>query len=110
MKVDELHSKVVGAKDIDALFSKNKALCVQLTVAEDPRARAVYDVTKSGMIQMMCAQSQKKAESQLRSCQNMVHVKDKELTEALAELSKAKDLLANLGVPGYVDPKDPAGT
>ncbi|KAL2529404.1 hypothetical protein Fot_22005 [Forsythia ovata] len=52
----------------------------------------------------------KKAESQLRACQNMVHAKDKELTEALAELSKANDLLTILGVPGYADLKDPAGT
>ncbi|KAL2489031.1 hypothetical protein Fot_42323 [Forsythia ovata] len=37
----------------------------------------------------------------------MVYSKDKELTEALTELSKAKDLLASLGVPGYVDPNDP---
>ncbi|KAL2550128.1 hypothetical protein Fot_11658 [Forsythia ovata] len=40
----------------------------------------------------------------------MVHAKDKELTEALVELSKAKDLLANLGVPNYADPKGPIGT
>ncbi|KAL2489455.1 hypothetical protein Fot_42747 [Forsythia ovata] len=67
MKVDELRSKVVGAKDIDALHSENKALCVQFVPAEDARAQAVYDVTKSGTIQRMCTQAQKKTESQLRS-------------------------------------------
>ncbi|KAL2494365.1 Uncharacterized protein Fot_38122 [Forsythia ovata] len=107
MKVGELCSEVMGTEDIDALRSENNAICEQFVVVEDARAPAVYDVTKSGMIQMMCAQVQKKAESQLWS---MVHAKDKELTEALAKLSKAKDLLANLGVSGYADPKDPTGT
>ncbi|KAL2508392.1 hypothetical protein Fot_32039 [Forsythia ovata] len=110
MKIDELRSKVVGADDIDALRLENKALRAQLDVTKDVRARAIYDITKYRTIQMMCVQAQKKAESQLRVCQNMVHSKDKELTEALAELSKEKDLLANLGVPDYADPKDPAGT
>ncbi|KAL2493614.1 hypothetical protein Fot_37371 [Forsythia ovata] len=54
--------------------------------------------------------AQKKAESQLRSCQDMVHAKDKELTEALNELSRAHDLLIKLRVPGYVNPKSPTGT
>ncbi|KAL2549817.1 hypothetical protein Fot_11347 [Forsythia ovata] len=56
------------------------------------------------------ASAQKKSELQLRSCQDMVHTKDKELTEALNELSRALDLLAKLGVPGYADPKSPTGT
>ncbi|KAL2553462.1 hypothetical protein Fot_07081 [Forsythia ovata] len=55
---------------------------------------------------MVCVQAQRKVESQLRASQNMIYAKDKELTEALAKLSRAKDLLANLGVSGYVDPKD----
>ncbi|KAL2508676.1 hypothetical protein Fot_32323 [Forsythia ovata] len=110
MKVDELRSKVVGVEDIDALRSENKAIRAYLAITEDARARAVYDVTKSGMVQRMCAQAHKNAKSQLRACQNMVHGKDKEMTGALVELSKAKDLLANLGVPSYADPKDPART
>ncbi|KAL2508422.1 hypothetical protein Fot_32069 [Forsythia ovata] len=97
MKIDELHFKVVGAEDIDALRLENNALRAQLAITKDVRARAIYDITKYGTIQRMCVQAQKKAESQLRVCQNMVHAKDKELTEALAELSKANDLLANLG-------------
>ncbi|KAL2548936.1 hypothetical protein Fot_10466 [Forsythia ovata] len=110
MKIDKLHSKVVGTEDIDALRLENKTLFVQLVVTKDESALAIYDITKSGTLQRMCVQAQKKAESQLRVCQNMVHAKDKELTVALAELSKAKDLLANLGVPDYADPKDPTGT
>ncbi|KAL2515264.1 Uncharacterized protein Fot_29235 [Forsythia ovata] len=33
----------------------------------------------------------------------MIHAKDKELTEVLNELTKAKGLLAKLGVPGYTE-------
>ncbi|KAL2493909.1 Uncharacterized protein Fot_37666 [Forsythia ovata] len=40
MEVDELRSKVVGTKDIDALRLENKALYVQLAVAKDARARS----------------------------------------------------------------------
>ncbi|KAL2529857.1 hypothetical protein Fot_22458 [Forsythia ovata] len=89
---------------------ENQILRSELAISKNARARAIYDVAKSRTIQMACAQAQRKAESQLRACQNMVHAKDKELIEALAELSKSKGLLASLGVPGYVDPKDPAGT
>ncbi|KAL2489382.1 hypothetical protein Fot_42674 [Forsythia ovata] len=66
MKIAEMNitqSHVVGAKDIDALHSGNKALCAQFVVAEDARAQSVYDVTKSGTIQRMCAQAQKETES-----------------------------------------------
>ncbi|KAL2514314.1 hypothetical protein Fot_28285 [Forsythia ovata] len=82
----------------------------QLAFSEDARARAIYDITKAKTIHKACAQAQKKAESQLRSCQNMVHIKDKELTEVLTELSRAQDLLAKLGVSSYADPKGPIGT
>ncbi|KAL2493544.1 Cytidylyltransferase-like domain-containing protein [Forsythia ovata] len=33
----------------------------------------------------------------------MIHAKDRELTEVLNELAKAKGLLAKLGVPGYTE-------
>ncbi|KAL2489130.1 SPRY domain-containing protein [Forsythia ovata] len=102
MKVDELRSTVRGDEDVNALRSENKYLGERLAISEDVRARAIYDVTKAKRIHV---QAQKKAESQLRSFQNMIHAKDKELTEALSELSRAQDLLANLGVPGYADPK-----
>ncbi|KAL2500988.1 hypothetical protein Fot_34836 [Forsythia ovata] len=96
MKVDELRSTVEGAEDIDAWSLENTALHAQLNFFEDAKVWAVYDITKAGTIQM-------KVESQLRVCQNIIHAKDKELTKALAELSRAKDLLANLEVPGYAD-------
>ncbi|KAL2558881.1 hypothetical protein Fot_03620 [Forsythia ovata] len=102
MKVDEQRSTVVGTENIDAMRLENQTLRSELAVFEDAIARATYDKA--------CAQAQRKAESQLRVCQNMGHAKDKELTEALAELSKANDMLASLGIPGYADPKDPVGT
>ncbi|KAL2529227.1 hypothetical protein Fot_21828 [Forsythia ovata] len=108
MKVDELRSTVVGAEDIVALCLENQTLRSELAVSEDARARAIYNITKSGTIEKTCVQAQRKTELQLRACQNMVYAKDKELTEALEELSKGNDLLANLGVPG--DPKDLART
>ncbi|KAL2559344.1 hypothetical protein Fot_04083 [Forsythia ovata] len=89
MKVDELRSTVREDEDVDVLRLENKDLQEQLAFTEDARARAIYDITKAKTIQKACVQAQKKAESQLRSCQNMIHAKDKELTEALTELSKA---------------------
>ncbi|KAL2489759.1 Uncharacterized protein Fot_43051 [Forsythia ovata] len=105
MKVDELRSMVGGDEDVDALRLENKDLREQLAFFEDARARAIYDITKAKTIQRACVQAQKTAELQLRSCQNMIHAKDKELIEVLTELSKAKGLLANLGVPGYAIPR-----
>ncbi|KAL2493595.1 hypothetical protein Fot_37352 [Forsythia ovata] len=55
-------------------------------------------------IQKACVVARKKAESQLKSCQSMIQAKDKELTEVLNELAKAKGLLAKLGAPGYAGP------
>ncbi|KAL2514505.1 hypothetical protein Fot_28476 [Forsythia ovata] len=89
MKVDELRSTVEGDKDVNMLCLENKDLRKQLAFLEDVRARAIYDITKAKMIQRACVQAQTKAELQLRSCQNMIHAKDKELTEALTELSNA---------------------
>ncbi|KAL2538811.1 hypothetical protein Fot_20202 [Forsythia ovata] len=94
---DENLSTIVDAEDIKALRSENKFLRARLAIVEDTRAQAVFKVTKSEMIQRMCAQAQKKAELKLKVCEDMVHAKHKQLIEALAELSKAKDLLANLG-------------
>ncbi|KAL2552390.1 hypothetical protein Fot_06009 [Forsythia ovata] len=110
MKVDELRSTVGRDKDVDALCSENKDLWEQFAFSEDARACDIYDITKAKTIQTACVQVQKKVELQLRSCQNMIHAKDKELTEALIELSKARDLLVKLGVPCYADPKGPTGT
>ncbi|KAL2489147.1 hypothetical protein Fot_42439 [Forsythia ovata] len=110
MNVDELRSIVGGGEDIDALRLENKDLQEQLAFSEDARARAIYDITKAGKIQRACVQAQRTAESQLMACQNMIYAKDNELTKALAELSKAKCLLADLGVPGYADHKGQIGT
>ncbi|KAL2545357.1 hypothetical protein Fot_14590 [Forsythia ovata] len=106
MKVDKLRSTVGGGEDIDALRLENNDIPEQLAFSEDARARAIYDITKAGTIQRACVQAQMMAESQLRACQNMIRAKYKELTEALTELLKAKDLLANLGVPGYANLKE----
>ncbi|KAL2494127.1 hypothetical protein Fot_37884 [Forsythia ovata] len=76
----------------------------ELAFSEDARTRATYDVTKAQTIQKVCVDARKKAESQLKSCQNMIQAKDKKLTKALSELAKAKGLLAKLGVPGYAEP------
>ncbi|KAL2552653.1 hypothetical protein Fot_06272 [Forsythia ovata] len=82
MKVDELRSIVVGTEDIEALRLENQTLRSELEISEDARVRAIYDITKSGTIQRVCVQAQRKVESQLRASQNMVHAKYKELTEA----------------------------
>ncbi|KAL2494310.1 hypothetical protein Fot_38067 [Forsythia ovata] len=104
MKVDELHSAIGEDEDAEAMCAENKHLRARLTFSEDARARATYDVTKAQTIQKACVDARNKAESQLKSCQSMIHAKDKELTEALSELTKAKGLLAKLGAPGYAEP------
>ncbi|KAL2521140.1 hypothetical protein Fot_25063 [Forsythia ovata] len=84
--------------------AENKDLLARLAFSEDARARATYDVMRAWTIQKACFDAQKTAESQLKSCQNMIYAKDKELTEALNELAKAHGLLAKLGAPGYAEP------
>ncbi|KAL2538964.1 hypothetical protein Fot_20355 [Forsythia ovata] len=74
-KIDELCSTAGRDEDVEALRVENKDLQEQLVFSEDARARAIYDVAKAEKIQGACVQAQKKAESQLRSCQNMVHAK-----------------------------------
>ncbi|KAL2501453.1 Uncharacterized protein Fot_35301 [Forsythia ovata] len=96
MKVADLRSTVRRGEDIDVLCSENKDLRAQLDFSEDASTLSIYDITEAGMIQWACVQAQRMAESQLRACQNIIHAKDKELTEALTEFLRAKDLLANL--------------
>ncbi|KAL2552848.1 hypothetical protein Fot_06516 [Forsythia ovata] len=79
MKVDELRSTIVGADDINAFRLENQTFRSELKVSKDAKAQAIYNITKYGTIQRMCVQAQKKAESQLRACQNMVHAKDKKI-------------------------------
>ncbi|KAL2493946.1 hypothetical protein Fot_37703 [Forsythia ovata] len=104
MKVDELCSVIGEDEDVEAMRVENKDLRARLAFSEDTRARATYDVTKARTIQKACVDAQKKAESQLKSCQSMIHAKDKKLTEVLSELAKAQGLLAKLGALGYAEP------
>ncbi|KAL2527986.1 hypothetical protein Fot_20587 [Forsythia ovata] len=104
MKVDEIHSVIGEDEDVEAMRVENKHLRARLAFSEDARTRATYDVTKVQTIQEACVDARKKAESQLKSCQNMIQAKDKELTEALSELAKAKGLLVKLGAPDYAEP------
>ncbi|KAL2496545.1 hypothetical protein Fot_40302 [Forsythia ovata] len=103
MKVDEIHSALGEDDDAEAMRAEIKRLRARLVFSEDTRTRATYDVTKAQTIQKACIVAQKKAESQLKSCQSMIQAKDRELTEFLNELAKAKGLLAKLGVPGYTE-------
>ncbi|KAL2553184.1 hypothetical protein Fot_06803 [Forsythia ovata] len=103
MKIDEIHSVIGEDEDAEAMRTKIKRLRARVAFSEDARTRTTYDVTKAQTIQKACVVAQKKAESQLKSCQSMIQSKDKELTEVLNELMKAKGLLAKLGVPGYAE-------
>ncbi|KAL2495743.1 hypothetical protein Fot_39500 [Forsythia ovata] len=104
MKVDKLRSVIGDDEDVEAMRAENKDLRARLVFSEDARALATYDVTNARTIQKVCVDAQKKAKSQLKSCQSMIHAKDKKLTEVLSELAKAQGLLAKLGAPGYVEP------
>ncbi|KAL2456381.1 hypothetical protein Fot_56901 [Forsythia ovata] len=104
MKVDKLRSVIGEDGDVEAIRAENKDLWARLVFSEDVRTHVTYDVTKARTIQKACVDAQKKAESQLKSCQSMIHAKDKELTDALSELVKAQGLLAKLGAPGYAEP------
>ncbi|KAL2554111.1 hypothetical protein Fot_07730 [Forsythia ovata] len=110
IKFVELCFTTGGDEDVEALRAENKDLQEQLVFSEDARARATYDVINAMTIQKTCVNTQKTVESQLKSCQNMIYAKDKELTEALNELSKAQGLLAKLGVTGYAEPQGPTET
>ncbi|KAL2515775.1 hypothetical protein Fot_29746 [Forsythia ovata] len=96
MKFDELRSTTGRDEDVEALRTENKDLREQLAFSKEARARATYDVVKARTIQMACVDAQKTAESQLKSCQDMIYAKDKELNKVLTELSKAQGLLAKL--------------
>ncbi|KAL2549766.1 hypothetical protein Fot_11296 [Forsythia ovata] len=103
MKIDELYSTVSGTKDIDELRSKNKILRSRLAVFKDASAKVNYTISMAETLQKLSVKAQKQAELKLKVYEDMAHVKHKELTEALSELSKAKELLAKLGVSGYVN-------
>ncbi|KAL2530036.1 hypothetical protein Fot_22637 [Forsythia ovata] len=105
VKVDELHLTVERTKDIDKLRAKNKMLCSRLAISEDARAKAEYKISMAETIQQLSVKARKQAELKLKVCEDMAHAKHKELTEALAELSKAKESLDKLRVPGHADQK-----
>ncbi|KAL2549591.1 Uncharacterized protein Fot_11121 [Forsythia ovata] len=103
MRVAEIQSVLGEDENAEAMRAEIKRLRARLAFSEDVRSRATYDVTKAQTIQKACIVAQKKAESRLKSFQNMIQAKDRELTEVLNELAKAKGLLAKLGVPGYTE-------
>ncbi|KAL2489272.1 hypothetical protein Fot_42564 [Forsythia ovata] len=103
MKVDEIQSALGEDENAKAMRAEIKRLRARLAFSEDTQSRVTYDVTKAQTIQKACIVAQKKVESQLKSCQNMIQAKDRELSEVLNELAKAKSLLAKLGVPGYTE-------
>ncbi|KAL2504307.1 Uncharacterized protein Adt_19928 [Abeliophyllum distichum] len=108
-EIEKSCSTAEGNEDIEALRAENNDLYARLAFSDDARARATYDVAKVQTIQRTCLAAQRKAETQLRSTQSIIHAKDKELNETLAELSKAKKQLASHGVPGYANLEDPSG-
>ncbi|KAL2551618.1 hypothetical protein Fot_05237 [Forsythia ovata] len=99
MKIDEIHSVLGEDEHAEAMRAEIKHLRARLAFSEDARTRATYDVTKAQTIQKACIVAHKKAESQLKSCQSMIQAKDRELTEVLNELAKAKGLLAEARGP-----------
>ncbi|KAL2495298.1 hypothetical protein Fot_39055 [Forsythia ovata] len=105
MKVDELNSTIEGAEDIDELCAENKMLCSRLTISENARTKDEYIISMAETIQKLFVKAQKQAELKLKVCKDMAHVTHKELTGALEELSKPKELLAKLGVSGHADPE-----
>ncbi|KAL2514942.1 hypothetical protein Fot_28913 [Forsythia ovata] len=103
IRVAKIQSALGEDENAEAMRAEIKRLRARLVFSEDARSRATYDVTKAQTIQKACIVAQKKAESQLKSFQNMIQAKDRELTEVSNELAKAKGLLAKLGVPGYTE-------
>ncbi|KAL2493727.1 hypothetical protein Fot_37484 [Forsythia ovata] len=87
---------------------ENKILRSRLAVSEDARAKAEYKISMDETLQKLYVKARKQAELKLKVCENMAHAKHKELTEALAELSMANELLAKLEVSSYTDPKGSA--
>ncbi|KAL2494966.1 hypothetical protein Fot_38723 [Forsythia ovata] len=72
MKIDEIHSVLGEDEDAEVMRAEIKRLRARLAFSEDARTHATYDVTKAQTIQKACVVAQKKAESQLKSCQSMI--------------------------------------
>ncbi|KAL2557715.1 hypothetical protein Fot_02454 [Forsythia ovata] len=109
MKVGEIQSALDEDENAEAMRAEIKRLRARFAFSEDAQTRATYDVTKAQTIQKACIVAQKKVESQLKSCQNMIQAKDRELTEVLDELAKAKSLLAKLFARVSIDKKSRQG-
>ncbi|KAL2500846.1 Uncharacterized protein Fot_34694 [Forsythia ovata] len=110
MMVDELYSTVEDIESIDKLHAENKMICLRLAISKDAKAKAEYRISMAKTIQKLSVKTQKQVKLKLKVCEDMAHAQHKKLTEALAEFSKAKELLAKLGVSGYADLKGSAKT
>ncbi|KAL2488745.1 hypothetical protein Fot_42037 [Forsythia ovata] len=84
---------------------RTRSFIRSLQFPEDARANVKNKIAMVETIQKFPVKAQEQAELKLKVCKDMAHAKHKELTEALAELLKAKELLAKLGVFGYADHK-----
>ncbi|KAL2553649.1 hypothetical protein Fot_07268 [Forsythia ovata] len=102
--------RVLGAEDNDELRSENNILRLRLAVSKDARAKAKYKISMAETLQKLYVKARKQAELKLNVCKDMAHAKHKKLTKALAELSKAKELLAKLRVSSYTNPKSSTET
>ncbi|KAL2501462.1 hypothetical protein Fot_35310 [Forsythia ovata] len=77
MRVDEIQSALREDENAEAMRAEIKRLRARLAFSEDAWSRATYDAMKAQTIQKACIVAQKKAESQLKSCQNMIQAKDR---------------------------------
>ncbi|KAL2488474.1 hypothetical protein Fot_41766 [Forsythia ovata] len=109
IRIDEIRSTAGEDEDVEVLRAENKDLRKQLAFSEDVRACTTYDVVKARTIQRACVDAQKTTESQLKSCQDMIYAKYKELNKALTELSKAQALLARFEASGCAYLEGPSG-
>ncbi|KAL2544934.1 hypothetical protein Fot_14167 [Forsythia ovata] len=99
----------MDTKGDDELCSENRVLRSKFVFADEARPQAKYKLMKSKTIQRVCIDARKWAKLKQKVCEDMAHAKHKELAEALAELSKAKESLAKLGASNYADPKEFVG-
>ncbi|KAL2494455.1 hypothetical protein Fot_38212 [Forsythia ovata] len=88
IKVDEIHSTLGEDEDAETMRAEIKRLQARLAFFEDVQTCATYDVTKAQTIQKACIVAQKKAESQLKSCQSIIQAKDRELTESFERVDE----------------------
>ncbi|KAL2538210.1 hypothetical protein Fot_19601 [Forsythia ovata] len=102
-------SKIVGFEDADELRSKNKVFFSKLDLAEEARRQTEYKVLKVQSIQKVAEDARRRAEQKLKMYKDMAYTRHKKLAEAMAELSKANEILARLGAHTCADPKEATG-